>query len=92
MRQEVIVLEPDPQLRMVLRALLEADGYRVTESDPAKLQDVLHASKARTIVAPPDAHARARRALPRTAVESGAVARRVARREQACLGPCCRRR
>ncbi len=48
---EVIVLEPDPETRMLLRALFERDGYQVTEAeDLRQTQDVVRASTATVLL------------------------------------------
>jgi len=56
---EVILLEPDPEARGLLRALLEREGYRVAESpDRAHARDALRATRARTVLTTSGASAR----------------------------------
>lgn len=48
---EVILLEPDPETRMLLRSLLERDGYEVTEADSVRqATDVVRASRAQSLI------------------------------------------
>ncbi len=48
---EVILFEPDPESRMLLRTLLERDGFEVSEAEnEPQARDVVRASKAQTIV------------------------------------------
>ncbi|MGE0712629.1 MAG: response regulator [Planctomycetota bacterium] len=52
---EVILLDADPESRMLLRTLLERDGYRVAEAhDPNHAVDVVRASKATLMLVAPD--------------------------------------
>jgi response regulator RpfG family c-di-GMP phosphodiesterase len=48
---EVILLEPDPETRMLLRTLLERDGFEVTEADSVRqATDIVRASRAQSIL------------------------------------------
>lgn len=48
---EVILFEPDPETRMLLRSLLERDGYEVTEVDSVRqATDVVRASRATAMI------------------------------------------
>lgn len=48
---EVILFEPDPESRMLLRTLLERDGFEVSEAEnEPQARDVVRASKAQTVV------------------------------------------
>ncbi len=48
---EVILFEPDPETRLLLRSLLERDGYEVTEADSVhQATDVVRASRAQTLL------------------------------------------
>lgn len=48
---EIILLEPDPETRLLIRSLLERDGFRVQEAqDPGHALDVARATRAATRV------------------------------------------
>ncbi|RMG17743.1 MAG: response regulator [Planctomycetota bacterium] len=54
MASEVILLEPDPEARLMVRSLLERDGNTVIEAnDPRHAADVLRASNATAILVSP---------------------------------------
>ncbi|MCA8920180.1 MAG: response regulator [Planctomycetes bacterium] len=56
MADEIILLDLNPETRMLLSSLLERDGYRVTEVlDPSKAWDVVRSSRARTVLTTPEA-------------------------------------
>ncbi|HBP17807.1 MAG TPA: hypothetical protein DEA08_08440 [Planctomycetes bacterium] len=51
---EVILLDPDPESRMLLRTMLERDGYAVLEAqDPNHAMDVVRASRATLMLVAP---------------------------------------
>lgn len=48
---EVILFEPDPETRLLLRSLLERDGFEVTEADSVhQATDIVRASRAQAIL------------------------------------------
>lgn len=48
---EVILFEPDPETRLLLRSLLERDGFEVTEADSVhQATDICRASRAQAIL------------------------------------------
>ncbi|MCO5169930.1 MAG: response regulator [Planctomycetes bacterium] len=48
---EVILLEPDPETRLLLRSLLERDGYEVNEADsPRQAADIVRGSRAQALI------------------------------------------
>lgn len=48
---EVILFDSDPEVRLLLRTLLERDGYRVSEAnDPLHARDAVRATRARSIL------------------------------------------
>lgn len=52
--QEVILLDPDPESRLLIRSMLERDGFQISEAqDPAHVQDVIRASSATQILVSP---------------------------------------
>jgi response regulator RpfG family c-di-GMP phosphodiesterase len=52
---EIIVLDPDPESRMLLRTLLERDGYEVVEAhDPNHAMDVVRGSRATLMLVSPE--------------------------------------
>lgn len=52
--REVILLDPDPETRLLLRSLLERDGFAVSEAqDPNHAMDVIRASAAAQMVIAP---------------------------------------
>ena len=51
---EIVLLDPDPESRLLLRSLLERDGYQVSEAnDPNHCVDVLRASHANLVLIAP---------------------------------------
>ncbi|MEZ6184406.1 MAG: response regulator [Planctomycetota bacterium] len=56
MADEIILLDLNPETRMLLSSLLEREGYRVIEVlDPTQAWDVIRASRARTLLTTPEA-------------------------------------
>lgn len=48
---EVILFEPDPETRLLLRSLLERDGFEVTEADSLQqARDIVRASRAQSLL------------------------------------------